>query len=102
MDDPEVSLRRQLRAAAAGLIPDTHLDEVVDLAIHAVDKAFEAVGQVVTRASIAPAKMAATSIALSIIAQRAAARLEDLQGVAAALGMSLTTKTVSVGGQANG
>lgn len=94
-DDQE--LRRKIRASAKGIIPDTHLDEVVDLALHAVDSAFKALGDTVARASIAPASLAATSIALSIIAAEAAEKLKGLGAVATAAGLTCTMKTVSIG-----
>jgi hypothetical protein len=102
VNDTYHDLRRQVRAASTGLVPDKHLDEVVDLAMHAVIRSFEVVGEIVTRASVAPAAICATSIALSIIKAEAEAKLEGLMAVAEAAGMSRTIKTVSAGGQTHG
>lgn len=102
MSDADLELRRKLRLAARGLVPDQHLDEVVDLAMHAVSCSFTAVADVVKRASIPPVAISATSIALSVILAEASTKLEGLQTMAAACGMTCTVTHVSVGGQGNG
>jgi len=100
--DNHAELRRKVRASARGIIPDTHLDEVVDLALHAVSQSFKAIGDIVSRASIAPAAVAATSIALSLVRAEAEEKLEGLQGVAEACGLTCTVKTVKLGERADG
>lgn len=94
MSDAELALRRALRAEAMDLVPARYLDEVVDLAIHAANKAFEATSAVVSRASIAPIAICATSMALSIIAAEAKVKLEQFAKDAADLGATVTYRTV--------
>ena len=79
MSNASPELRRQIRADAVGLLPPQHVDEVVDLAIHAYEQTFTSMGAIVTRASSPGSAFAATGIALSLIAQEAEAKLEGLQ-----------------------
>jgi hypothetical protein len=79
MSNASPELRRQIRANAVGLLPPQHVDEVVDLAIHAFDQAFSSMSAIVTRASSPGLAVAATGIALSLIAQEAQAKLEGLE-----------------------
>lgn len=93
-------LRREVRAAAAdGGVPPQHVDEVTDLALHAMERAFEVVGEVVMRASTPQASVCALGIALSLIAQEAQGKAERLVRDAPLLGMTASTATVHIGGE---
>jgi len=93
MSDASAELRRQIRASAVGLLPPQHVDEVVDLAIHACEQAFASMSAIVTRASCSGSALAATGIALPLIAQEAQAKLEGLQTFTKANGGVVHTRT---------
>lgn len=98
MSDYEIRLRRGLRESAMGLVPPHHVDECVDLAIHAFGRAFEAVSQAARSASNTGVATCASSIALSLIAGEATAKLDGLKEFAAKHGGSVTLTSVNVGG----
>lgn len=92
----EIQLRRSVREAAREHVPAQHLDEVVDLAFHALNSAFSAVIPIAKAASTPGAAMCATSIALSMIVAEAQAKLASLEKFVVSQGGFSTS--VMVGG----
>lgn len=98
MSENHECLRQRLRESAKGHVPHQFLDEVVDLALHARDRAFAAIGPIALSASNTGVAMCATGIALSLITAEAQDKLKRLTEFTIANGGAVST---SVGG-ANG
>jgi hypothetical protein len=96
MTDTETKLRHGLREAVRGKVPTHRVDEVVDLAMHAVNRAFAAIGEVTARASDSRVAICATGIALSVVAAEASAKMKVLEREVGGAGMTVTNAHVEI------
>lgn len=96
MTENEIKLRRKVREAVRDGVPAEHLDEVVDLAFHALNSAFAPLAAIARSASTPGAGMCMISIALSMIVSEAQAKLASLEKFAVIRGGR--SETVMVGG----
>lgn len=97
MTENEIELRRRVREAAREHVPPQHLDEVVDLAFHGLNRAFEPLLPIAKSASSSGVAICILSIALSMIATEAKAKLESLEKQV--LGAGGIRTSVMVGGE---
>ena len=97
MSENEIPLRRRVREAARDHVPPQHLDEVVDLAFHGLLRAFEPLTPIAKSASSSGVAICMLSIALSMIAAEAQAKLESLEKQVVGAGGLRTS--VMVGGE---
>lgn len=83
----EAELRRQMRLQMAGIVPAQHVDEVIDLAIHAAREAIGSLEAVTDRASSPSVTMAAFVPALGILAGVCQTLSDSAREFAASKGM---------------
>lgn len=88
--------RAELRAALAKTIPAARIDEVIDLACHAAESARHQLFAVADRAVNPAVKMAALTLATSLIAAEAERMQKAFRAVGEECGMTLFEGTVEV------
>lgn len=80
-------LRRSLRLAAGQIIPPPHLDEVVDMAMHAAEQAFATLSRLTVDLNTGPIGISAASVAVGLLRHRATEVEQAFRSASASLGM---------------
>lgn len=89
-------LRRAIRASALGVVPETHVDEVVDLGLNAAEQAIEALSRLTVDLNSGPVGLSALGIALSLVRYRAGELEGILRDATASIGAPHSTVMVTV------
>lgn len=98
---PELRAKlRSLRAERASSMPDSAIEEIVDIACHAAETGRKAMLEVLDRSSDYRVSITAAGIAASILQADLKALIEGLEAGASATGLHFETATLEV--QAHG
>lgn len=98
LENPE-ALKRQLRPQLAQIIPADHVDEVLDLTIHSVRSAFEAMQRVLQSADDPRTQIAVAAPAFSLLIGLAQGKLEEIMDFARKAGMKEGVGKIGSAGQ---
>lgn len=90
------ALRRSLRQTVSMTVPASHLDEVVDVAMHAAEQSLEALSRILLTPADARVTITSSSIAVGLLIHRLGEVQEAMKAASVASGKPYHKAHVSV------
>lgn len=84
----DADLRRALRVAAGQIVPAQHVDEVVDMAMHAAEEAFATLSRLTVDLNTGPIGISAASVAVGLLRHRAIEVEQAFRSATSKLGLA--------------